>query len=122
MAFIPYSPYIDASDEACSWIMDSVVDIQTGDEKNGKGKVQLLSGDWIDYEYLVIATGCTAELPWRVGWKSEDEGISALQDQQRRFKNAEDIVVIGGGAAGVELARDVKSHFPAKNTDVDSFA
>ncbi|CAG7930622.1 unnamed protein product [Penicillium olsonii] len=111
-AFIPYSPYINAPDGACLWVHDSVTAIQP---KEGASRVQVSSGDWIDCEYLVIATGCTAELPSRVNWNSKEEGIIALRGQQRRFDRAEDIVVIGGGAAGVELATDLKSHYPEKN-------
>ncbi|CAG8127843.1 unnamed protein product [Penicillium salamii] len=111
-AFIPYSPYINAPDGACVWVHDSVAAIEP---KDGTGRLQVLSGEWIDYEYLVIATGCTAELPSRVNWNSKEEGIIALQGQQRRFDCANDIVVIGGGAAGVELATDLKSYYPEKN-------
>lgn len=110
-AFIPYSPYIKGPDGACLWIHDTVTAIQPTETG---GKVQV-SGDWIDYEYLVIATGSSARLPSRVDWDSKEEGTIALQGQQQRFKRAEDIVVIGGGAAGVELTTDLKSHFPEKN-------
>ena len=41
--------------------------------------------------------------------------MKGLQDQQRRFKEARDIVVVGGAAAGVELATHAESQYPEKN-------
>lgn len=42
------------------------------------------------------------------------EGVELMRQMQRRIKEAKDLVVVGGGAAGVELATDAKSKYPEK--------
>jgi thioredoxin reductase len=42
-------------------------------------------------------------------------GIKRLKATQDRIREAEHLVVAGGGAAGVELATDAKSYYPNKS-------
>ncbi|KAH8427918.1 uncharacterized protein LDX57_005621 [Aspergillus melleus] len=87
----------------------------SGWERGGSGKVELKSGESVDYEYLVIATGASAGLPSRVPVSSKQEGMNMLEDEQEKLRVANDVVVIGGGDAGVELAADAKARYPEKN-------
>ncbi|KAJ7684026.1 FAD/NAD-P-binding domain-containing protein [Mycena rosella] len=66
-------------------------------------KVVLQSGESIPYEYLVMATG-TGFLPLLVLGK-------AIQE---RVKDSANLVVVGGGASGVQLATDAKEFYPSK--------
>ncbi|KAI1294111.1 hypothetical protein F5Y03DRAFT_320354 [Xylaria venustula] len=109
-AFIPYGPYLrHIPESALRWIQGSAVHAT-------KENVQLNSGEEVPYEFLVIATGAgaTDSLPSRVGSDARDQGITQLKDIQTRIKEAKNLVVVGGGAAGVELATDVKSLYPEK--------
>ena len=114
-AFIPYSPYVDGPEGSYGWIHDAVKSIVPRGEGQKGGRVELASGNSVNYEYLVMATGSSGELPSRVGTESRKDGMNALREQRERFNAANDIVVIGGGPAGVELAADAKSQHPDKN-------
>ncbi|KAI0474233.1 FAD/NAD(P)-binding domain-containing protein [Xylaria cf. heliscus] len=108
--FIPYGPYLrHLPDGVLKWIQGRAVRIT-------KDSVHLSSGEEIPYEFLVVATGAGATdvLPSRVGADDMDDGISKLKDIQAKIKEANNLVVVGGGAAGVELATDAKSHYPEK--------
>ncbi|KAK5625483.1 hypothetical protein RRF57_001199 [Xylaria bambusicola] len=109
-AFIPYGPYLRRIPErALRWIQGRAVHIT-------KHSVRLSSGEEIPYEFLVVATGAgaTDSLPSRVQSDEKTEGIRQLKDIQQKIKEAKNLVVVGGGAAGVELATDAKSCHPEK--------
>ncbi|KKY25734.1 putative mercuric reductase [Phaeomoniella chlamydospora] len=108
-AFIPYGPYLKGAPEGSyQWLQDRVGNV---DAKN----VYLQSGEIIPFEYLVIATGSNAVAPSRIGATDKDDGIEILQGLQTRIRAAEDVVVLGAGPAGVELAADAKELYPNKN-------
>ncbi|KAI8953266.1 hypothetical protein F4801DRAFT_576720 [Xylaria longipes] len=109
-AFIPYGAYIrHIPDGVLRWIRGRAIRIT-------KDSVHLSSGEEIPYEFLVVATGAGATdvLPSRVDADDKEEGISKLRDLQTKIRKANNLVVVGGGAAGVELATDAKSHYPEK--------
>lgn len=107
-AFIPYGPLLSGAPEG-SWLMmqDTVLEV-------GESTISLQSGEKLDYEYLVIATGSRANAPSRLNVNLKQDGVDLLQGIQSRIRNAKDFVVIGGGPAGVELASDAKSLYPEK--------
>ncbi|KAI1117855.1 hypothetical protein F5Y14DRAFT_447797 [Nemania sp. NC0429] len=109
-AFIPYGPYLaGVPDGVLRWIQGRALRIT-------KSSVLLSSGEEVPYAFLVVATGAgaTDALPSRVDTDDKTEGVAKLKDIQIRIKEARNLVVVGGGAAGVELATDAKSHYPEK--------
>lgn len=109
-AFIPYGNHIVAPEGVVRWIQDRVVNVT-------KESVQLQGSDeQISYDFLVVATGSKVEqgLPSRVNATEKFEGTQRLQQMQRGIEAAKKIVVVGGGAAGVEIATDAKSLYPEK--------
>lgn len=107
-AFIPYGPYLNGA--RATWVQGKVASVD-------KESVTLGSGEVIPYEYLVIATGSGADdsLPSRVGETSKIKGVKLMQAMQQRIKASKKLVVVGGGATGVELATDAKSLYPEKS-------
>lgn len=79
-AFIPYGPYLAKAPQSYRWILCvEVTGISPDKTANGRGSVQLRSGDSIDYDYLVLAPGSSATLPSRVGSETKQDGMEALQ-------------------------------------------
>lgn len=110
-AFIPYGKFTEAPDGALTWIKDRVVEVRDGEVVLGG------SGETLPYEFLVLATGAAVKsgLPSRVNATEKEEGVKLLQGVQQKIADAQTVVVVGGGAAGVEVATDAKSLYPNKN-------
>ncbi|KAI0386983.1 FAD/NAD(P)-binding domain-containing protein [Hypomontagnella monticulosa] len=118
-AFIPYGGYLpagamEADGGKVAWLKDRVASIS-------RENVKLTStGQEIPYEFLVVATGAgaTDTLPSRVGAEDKATGLELFKEMQRRIRDSKDLVVVGGGAAGVELATDAKSKYPEKRVSL----
>ncbi|KAH8822094.1 amid-like NADH oxidoreductase [Xylogone sp. PMI_703] len=107
--FIPYGPSISAL-PAGSIHFHRGTAIAISDKA-----VTLQDGASFEYEYLAIATGSTGCPPWHLGTEDKLSGIAAFQHMQKEIQESQDIIVVGGGAVGVELATDAKSAYPDKN-------
>lgn len=110
-AFIPYGKYVQCLPGVLEWIQDRVVSID-------KTHVRLEnSGEAIKYDYLVIATGSGVKtgLPSRVNATEKRVGVELLREVQSGIEAAQTVVVVGGGAAGVEVATDAKDLYPDKH-------
>ncbi|RFU80885.1 apoptosis-inducing factor 2 [Trichoderma arundinaceum] len=83
----------------------------TGIDIDGK-KLEIVSHDGkvstIEYNYLVLATGSRtrADTPFK-SMGSTEATKEALHELQEQINNAENIVIIGGGATGIETAGEI---------------
>ncbi len=69
----------------------------------------------IPYDYLVVATGSNATasgLPWKASSSYEDL-VGSLHRTAEQIKAASHIVVVGGGATGVEVCAEIRHEFKA---------
>lgn len=68
----------------------------------------------IEFDYLLIATGSMVPSPakWKV--MSSTKGIELMDQTRRDVEECKRILVIGGGACGVEIAGEIKYAFPDK--------
>jgi len=109
-AFIPHGPFL-AKYNNIRWIRDRAVAI---DETSVRLRD---SGEIIQYEFLIIATGSDGGggLPSRVGAEKKAAGMELVRGVQKRIAESRNIVVVGGGAVGVEVATDAKGKYPEKN-------
>ncbi|KAJ7068420.1 FAD/NAD-P-binding domain-containing protein [Mycena amicta] len=104
-AFVPYTNAFHAAPPGSVSVVRGVV-------SKILDQVVLESGEKIPYEYLVFATG-TGLFPVRSRNKAEEVDVfSAIQE---RVKQSENVVVIGGGASGVQMVTDAKEFYPSKN-------
>jgi len=93
----------------------SLVDEVTLINKENK-TVELASGETIQYEKLVIATGSTPVKPkWLVGGEKENVFVIPkdkvyLDEMLLKLKNLKKIVVIGAGFIGVEFSDELIKH------------
>ncbi|KAK7753510.1 hypothetical protein SLS62_004585 [Diatrype stigma] len=125
-AFIPYGGFLrGVPPDFVRWVAGRAVGAS-------RDAVQISgsSGETIPYAFLIVATGSgisggdenesneneskNNSLPSRVDADGKKEGIRQLKDMQQRIRGAENLVIVGGGAAGVELATDAKGQYPDK--------
>ncbi|KIH95059.1 amid-like NADH oxidoreductase [Sporothrix brasiliensis 5110] len=69
----------------------------------------------IPYEYLVLVTGTQMVPPSAVPGTEKRDGVAYLQQHADRVAAAQRIVLVGGGAVGVQMATDIKELYPAKD-------
>ncbi|KAF8220606.1 FAD/NAD(P)-binding domain-containing protein [Tricholoma matsutake] len=81
--------------------------------KEGGGSVTLESGRKIDYHVLVLSQGSKWTGP--PGFPQTDAEVKAhLKDLHTKFSKAQNILLVGGGAVGFELAGEIKDIWPNK--------
>lgn len=85
-------------------------------ESRPEGNDGRLSPGTSSYDYLILATGSSYPPPIKPG-----SGINSRKDIENsllktgeKIKEAESVLVIGGGAVGIEMAGEVKSFYPNK--------
>ncbi|KAE8151567.1 hypothetical protein BDV25DRAFT_152456 [Aspergillus avenaceus] len=72
----------------------------------------------VPFDYLVVATGTRLAQP--AGMKHDDKlsSVTYLQNHQNDVKRAKSILIVGGGAVGVQMATDMKEYYPDKEITV----
>jgi len=81
------------------------------------GELQLTEGEVLPYRILVLATGSKWSGP--VDYPESDADIRQFISQwQQRFKSAEDVVIVGGGSVGIELAGELRDEYPDKKITI----
>ncbi|OAQ23242.1 FAD/NAD(P)-binding domain-containing protein [Linnemannia elongata AG-77] len=68
----------------------------------------------VSFDYLVIATGSMIPSPAKWTVNSSKEGLRKMDQIREDIVQSERIVIIGGGACGVELSGEIKYAFPDK--------
>ncbi|XP_024864819.1 apoptosis-inducing factor 2 isoform X2 [Kryptolebias marmoratus] len=77
--------------------------------------VILQGGKEIYYSHLILCTGSDGPFPGRFNIEASYEtAIQAYQDLITQFQAADSVLVVGGGATGVEMAAEIKTEYPDK--------
>ncbi|RXW20583.1 hypothetical protein EST38_g5269 [Candolleomyces aberdarensis] len=74
------------------------------------GQVKLSTGETVDYEVLVLATGNKWTGPIAIPATSQEEVKKHLDSWRAKIEKAKSIVLVGGGIVGVELSGEI-AHF-----------
>jgi pyruvate/2-oxoglutarate dehydrogenase complex dihydrolipoamide dehydrogenase (E3) component len=113
-AFIPYTGVFTASPDASrhAVIQAKAVSLQP--------KQIILDREWqgskeLAFDYVVIATGTRLAAPGSMPQDDKASSVNYLQDYQQSIKKAKSILVVGGGAVGVQMACDLKEVYPEKD-------
>lgn len=78
------------------------------------GGVTLDDGNRITADAIVVATGSRYAAPFKPQGDSAADFVAQLRDTAAQIAAAERIVIVGGGAVGVELAGEIKAVHPGK--------
>ncbi|KAF9182453.1 Apoptosis-inducing factor 2, partial [Haplosporangium sp. Z 27] len=72
-------------------------------------------GTSVEYEYLIYATGARHPEPGNFNDHDTKAGaIQRIKETQEKIQKATKILLIGGGAVGLELAAEIREHYPEK--------
>ena len=71
--------------------------------------------DRIPFDFLVLATGTDAVPPSRMPSADKLGGVAYLRQHASTVAQRKQIVIIGGGAVGVQMATDLKDLYPEKS-------
>ncbi|KAF8156792.1 FAD/NAD(P)-binding domain-containing protein [Crassisporium funariophilum] len=110
--FMPYDKVFDKFPGQLK--IGTVISVEENKRGGGGGGIAVLDGgEQVVYDVLVVATGSS--------W----EGLVAFPDEEslykehvelwrNKFQKAENIVIVGGGAVGIETAGEIKDVYPNK--------
>ncbi|XP_064320721.1 ferroptosis suppressor protein 1 isoform X1 [Phalacrocorax carbo] len=81
----------------------------------GRQQVLLSDGQELHYSHLILATGSDGPFPGKFNRVIDMESaIQTYEDMVKEMRKCERILVVGGGAAGVEMAAEIKTEYPTK--------
>ncbi|KAJ3051853.1 Apoptosis-inducing factor 2 [Rhizophlyctis rosea] len=108
--FVPYTN-VFAKSKTSKIVNGTVKTIETN-------LVKLEGGSTISFDHLVIATGSAYPAPFKVPTTTKSAGIEAVKTVATAIKSASNIVIVGGGPVGVELAGEIAVDHPIKKVTV----
>ncbi|KAJ3049493.1 hypothetical protein HK097_009519 [Rhizophlyctis rosea] len=73
----------------------------------------------VEFDYLVMATGANHPEPGNLNLcDTKSDAIKTLKHYQSIIASSSHPLIIGGGAVGIELAAEIKEHYPHKNVTI----
>lgn len=72
----------------------------------------------IPFDYIVVATGTRLSKPAAMEHDDKPSSVQYLQSHQADVKRSKSILIVGGGAVGVQMATDLKEFYPDKEVTV----
>ena len=92
--------------------------IIVGIVKEVNKKYVVVNGKKINFDYLIICSGSRYEIPIKEQNVLIPTRIETLKKSSNKLKKAKNIVIIGGGIVGVELAAEIIEKFPKKKVTI----
>ncbi|PPR02018.1 hypothetical protein CVT24_011141 [Panaeolus cyanescens] len=97
-------------------IIGKVTTIDQRSDKSG-GTVTLANGQKVEWAFLVLTPGGRWEGIVNIPEAKKDVG-AFIRSWKSKVEKANDIVLIGGGAVGIEAAGEIKEYYPRKNVTI----
>lgn len=72
----------------------------------------------IPFDYLTVATGTLVAQPAAMKYDDKLSSVEYLKKHQGDVKQSKSILIVGGGAVGVQMATDLKEYYPDKQVTV----
>ncbi|OAA68716.1 Pyridine nucleotide-disulfide oxidoreductase, FAD/NAD(P)-binding domain protein [Niveomyces insectorum RCEF 264] len=120
-AFIPYLPgtFAAAPAGAGTVLQARAVDVTSSSVKLDRTvSLDNQQLDAIPYAFLVLATGTDAVPPSRMPAEGKQRGVEYLRRHAQDVALRSKIVIVGGGAVGVQMATDLKDLYPDKSVTI----
>lgn len=115
-AFIPYTRlFHDPSipDPSIHQILQAKVVKVAGDHVELDRQTSL--GDIVPFEFLAIATGCRLPSPGSMTADDKVSSVAELSKINQQVIRSKSIIIVGGGAVGIQMATDIKELYPGKD-------
>jgi len=89
----------------------------TSEEGDKEGFVTLEGGETVPYSVLVLTPGSVWDGPLNIP-DNKKETVEHLRMWRQKFKDANDIVLVGGGAVALEFAGEIRDISPTKRVTI----
>lgn len=80
--------------------------------------VTLASGQRVDADYLVLATGSSYPYPAKSRTDATEDALAELRRTHKELANADRVLIVGAGPVGLELAGEIKDVWPTKSVTI----
>ncbi|KAF4424745.1 hypothetical protein F53441_14218, partial [Fusarium austroafricanum] len=112
-AFIPYTGFFSSLPNSPnhSIVRAKVISLQKNQvtlDRPWNGSTE------IPFEYAVVTTGTRLQAPSNMQHDEKKLSVDYFKAYQQGIKNAKSIVIVGGGAVGVQMATDLGEVYPEK--------
>ncbi|KAJ2721767.1 hypothetical protein GGI07_003760 [Coemansia sp. Benny D115] len=111
--FVPLKDIVDGMQASSSQSKHQFIH-STLTSINDNHTITLSNGQTLVYDYLVLATGARNRTPAHYDGTTVAEAQSNVIKVYENIKKAHDILIIGGGAVGVEMAGEIAGAYPDK--------
>ncbi|TDD96704.1 NAD(P)/FAD-dependent oxidoreductase [Actinomadura rubrisoli] len=82
------------------------------------GGVTLASGERVDADYLVLASGSDYPYPAKMDADSAGEALERLRGTHKELASAGRVLIVGAGPVGLELSGEIKAVWPDKHVTI----
>ncbi|WP_067450620.1 NAD(P)/FAD-dependent oxidoreductase [Actinomadura macra] len=82
------------------------------------GGVTLASGDRVDADYLVLASGSSYPFPAKMDTDVADQALERLRAASKELAGGGRVLIAGAGPVGLELAGEIRAAWPDKRVTI----
>lgn len=82
------------------------------------GGVTLASGDRLEADIIVLSTGTSYPFPAKCDVADGAEAKERVRRTHKELATSDHVLLVGGGAVGIELAGEIKSQWPGKRVTI----